>query len=213
MIGNITQLLILYKISYNIYESEELFNTWELWFFSGFYFLFPYIFKWIFYQCINLRPSLLWTKKEALFCKIRKKININESIFTYYFWCVCGKMLLPSQEFEMQVKVKWHHISDKGNFSLHETKELIQIITKHSLFMFGVGYLKRIQSRSAVASSEKPWLPGAPRTVEHLRFREMTLQVHLRICICNSSTNLSQGWVKTANIAKKKHTVAFSRRS
>lgn len=63
-------------------------------------------------------------------------------LFLMYLWKVS---LLPSQQFEMQVKVKWHHKSHTGNLilSCHETKELIQITTEHSQLMFGVRCLER----------------------------------------------------------------------
>lgn len=127
--------------------------------------------------------------------------------FTYYFWCAYWKKLVnfsaiwDAGQGEMTSQ-EWQR---KPNFSLHETEELIQIITEQSQLMFGVGCLKRIQpgrSKSCRVISGALAL-SAPRTVNYLGFRGMTLQVHLKMYICNSSTNLSQQFRENSKNSKK----------
>ena len=92
-------------------------------------FLFPYIFKWILYQCINLRPRLLWTKKRLCFVKKKGKIILismnlfSPTISDMSVEKACYLLRNLRCRSRSSYDIKWHHKSDKGNFSLHETKD------------------------------------------------------------------------------------------
>lgn len=124
---------------------------------------------------------------------MKKNPNINEAILPLLFlmrlwksqpttfWAIwdAGQSQMTSQEWQR-----------KPNFSLHETEELIKIMTEHSQLTVGVGYLKRNPDKEEQAphrhirslGSQVLQGPGASQ------LQRTTLQVHLRTCVCHSST-------------------------
>lgn len=115
------------------------------WLFLGF-FMFPFVIFLNKYH-IKIRSSILWIRKRLYFCNTWKKnSNISESLFHLLFLMCLWKSQLATF-LAIWDAHQGQMTSQKGqketNFSLHETKELMQIIPEHPQLMFGVGYVKK----------------------------------------------------------------------